>query len=307
METFNVTKEKKKKNRIKRVATEQNSAILSIGRVKKVVIQLMMILAVVIYVLPFYWMMLKMFRTSIFAHFPPNLNPLSGTSLSNFVQNLGSVWSFGSFPRWYFNSIFVTLIVLFSSVFVGSIAGYAFARLNFRGREMIFYTVLGTLMIPFPVVSVASYVFMLNIGWLSTYQGIIIPEIASALNVFLFRQYFLTIPKEVEEEAKLDGLNPFQIFTKISAPMAKPAFAASFIYTFIGSWNNFLWPLMVIHSKSLYTLPLVLNFFKGVNGIQIYWNEMMTVVFLTLLPTLIIYAIFERYFVEGISFTGLKG
>lgn len=288
-------------------SNQSNDVLLSIGPVKKAGIYIAMIVVMLIYVFPFYWMFLKMFRSSIFANFPPDLNPLGQTSLTNFVSNFQVVWNTGQFPLWYFNSIMVAVLVVLASVGVGSLAGYAFARLHFRGREALFYAVLSTLMIPFPVVSIASYVFMLNIGWLNTYQGLIIPEIVSGLNVFIFRQYFMTIPTAIEDAAKIDGLTPFQTFYKVSAPMARPAFAASFIYTFIGSWNNFLWPLIEIHRQHLFTLPLVLVFFKGVNGTQIYWNQMMTAVFLTLVPTLVIYLIFERYFVQGISLTGVRG
>ena len=177
----------------------------------------------------------------------------------------------------------------------------ALARLKFPGRDLLFYAVLATLMIPFPVISIASYVFMLDIHWLSTYQGLILPQIASALDVFIMRQYFLTIPEEVEFAAKIDGLKPWQIFFKISAPMASPAIAAATIFSFISSWNNFLWPLMEVHSLNLFTLPLVLNFFKGANGTQIYWNQMMTVNILTIIPTVVIFALFEKYFIRGIS------
>jgi len=295
----------KKEKRMKK--KDVYEMLLSIGPAKKAVIYILSVLLVIIYMLPFYWMFIKMFRSSIFAHFPPDLNLFSKTSLGNFISNFKDVLSFGSFPLWYFNSVFVAAVVVAGSVIVGSLAGYAFARLHFKGRDVLFYAVLATLMIPFPVISIASYIFMLDLGWISTYQGLILPEIVSGLNVFIFRQYFMTIPADVENAAKLDGLNPFQIFYKISAPMAKPAFAAATIYTFIGAWNNFLWPLMEVHSQKLFTLPLVLNFFKGVNGTQIYWNEMMTVVFLTMIPTLVIYIIFERFFVEGFTLSGVKG
>ncbi|GGM77336.1 sugar ABC transporter ATP-binding protein [Thermogymnomonas acidicola] len=265
---------------------------------------ILMSVLLVIYVIPFYWTFLKSFRNSIFANFPPDFNPLSRTSVHYFIQNLRTVWSFGSFPLWYFNSVFVSVCVVAGSVFIGALAGYAFARLKFPGRDILFYAVLATLMIPFPVISIASYVFMLDIHWLSTYQGLIMPQIASALNVFLMRQYFTTIPDDIENAAKIDGLRPWQIFFRISAPIAKPAIAATAIYSFISSWNNFLWPLMEVHSIRLFTLPLVLNFFKGANGTQIYWNQMMTVNILAMIPTLIVFIVFERYFVEGIALQG---
>ncbi len=259
------------------------------------------IILAIIYLVPFYWTVLKAFRNSIFANFPPDMNPLSKTSLAYFLTNLKTVWGFGDFPLWYLNSVVVSVAVVAGSVFVGSLAGYAFARLKFPGRDLLFYAVLATLMIPFPVISIASYVFMLDIHWLSTYQGLIFPQIASALDVFIMRQYFMTIPEEVEFAAKIDGLKPWQIFFKVSAPMAAPAIAAATIFSFISSWNNFLWPLMEVHSLNLFTLPLVLNFFKGANGTQIYWNQMMTVNILTIIPTVVIFALFEKYFIRGIS------
>ncbi|BAB60312.1 ABC transport system permease protein SP1P2A [Thermoplasma volcanium GSS1] len=274
---------------------------------KKTIIYVLSIVLAMIYLLPFYWTVIKAFRNSIFANFPPNLNPLSETSLSYFLANLRTVWSFGDFPLWYFNSVFVSACVVAGSVFVGMLSGYAFAKLKFPGRNVLFYAVLATLMIPFPVISIASYVFMLDLNWLSTYQGLILPQIASALDVFIMRQYFLTIPEEMELAAKIDGLRPWQIFFSIDLPNAKPAIAAATIFSFIGSWNNFLWPLMEVHSLNMFTLPLVLNFFKGANGTQIYWNQMMTVNILTMIPTIAIFVAFERYFINGISMTFSDG
>ncbi|MCL4420384.1 MAG: carbohydrate ABC transporter permease [Candidatus Thermoplasmatota archaeon] len=268
---------------------------------KTYLIYVVSILLAIVYLVPFYWTVVKAFRDSIFANFPPNMNLFSQTSVAYFLANLKTVWGFGDFPLWYFNSVFISICVVAGSVFVGMLSGYAFARLKFPGRDYMFYAVLATLMIPFPVISIASYVFMLDLNWLSTYQGLILPQIASALDVFIMRQYFLTIPEEVELAAKIDGMKPWQIFFRVSAPMAKPAIAAATIFSFIGSWNNFLWPLMEVHSLNMFTLPLVLNFFKGANGTQIYWNQMMTVNILTMIPTIVIFVVFEKYFIRGIS------
>ncbi len=255
-----------------------------------------------IYVIPFYWMVIKSFRFTIFANFPPNLLPTLQT-LGNYVY----VWHFSAFPSWYLNSTLIALSVTAASVFIGSLSGYAFARLRFRGRDVLFYTVLATLMIPFPVVIIAEYILMVDLGWVNTYQAVIVPSTASAVNVFLMRQYFTTIPQEVEDAAKIDGLRPHQIFFRIAAPLAKPAYAASAIYTFIGAWNSFLWPLLVLHSLKMFTLPLAINFFKGANGSQIYWNEMTAAEVLTIIPTIVIYVVFEKYFVKGIALGGSKG
>lgn len=270
-----------------------------------------MVLLATLYLIPFYWMVVKAARgsDSIFLGYPPNFNPFDGTSLSAFLSNFQLVWGYGNgvFATAFTNSLVVAGSVTTLSVVFGSLAGYAFARLKFPGRDLLFYLVIATLMIPFPVIFISNYFFMYQLGWLNSYQGLIIPQVVSALNVFIMRQYFLTIPNDVENAAKLDGLRPWQIFFKISAPLARPAFAASLILTFIGTWNNFLWPLVVSTDPSFWTLPVALDFFKGVNGTQIYWGQMMMATLIMVLPTVVIYAFAERYFIRGISFGSLKG
>lgn len=301
-------------NRIKGLMGKEEEqtipAVLKIRGWRAYGLQVLMVLLAIVYFIPFYWMIVKSFRSSIFAGFPVNLNPVSGTSIHNFVSNLNQVWvsSLGALPVWYMNSVFIAVTVVAGSVLVGAMAGYAFARLRFRGRDILFILVLATLMIPFPVITIAEYVFMVDIGWVNTYQSLILPQIASAVNVFLFRQFFLTIPVEVEEAAKLDGLKPISIFFRIASPLAMPAYAASAILTFMGSWNNFIWPAFDIKSVNMFTLPLALNFFKGANGTAIYWNQMMTFTILSLIPTFVMYLVFERYFVSGLgAISGLKG
>lgn len=268
-----------------------------------------MLMVAAIYAIPTYWMFLEAFRNLAIISFPPDFNPLSHTSVAYLVSNVEHVWNVAnglnaSFPLWYLNSVYVAAITVGGSVGIGSMAGYAFARLKFRGRDILFYVVLGTMMIPFPVITISLYLFMNSLGWVSTYQGLIAPQIASALTVFLMRQYFLTLPTEVEDAAKVDGLRTWQIFYQIALPMARPALAACIIFTFIGSWNNLIWPAWISLSPSVWTLPLSLKFFTGANGVQIYWNQMMTAVVLTIIPTLLIFALFERFWVQGISLSG---
>jgi len=270
--------------------------------ISKIMRRTIQVLIAIIYFIPFYWMILKSFRESIFPHFPPNLLPLVDT-ISNYIY----VWRFGAFPLWYLNSVIIAITTTAGSVFIGALAGYAFARLEFKGRDVLFYIVLATLMIPFPVITVAEYIMMVDIHWVNTYQAVIIPSMVSAVNIFLMRQYFTTIPTEVEEAARIDGLKTHQIFLRIAAPLAKPAFAAAAIYTFLSAWNSFLWPLFVLQTPNHFTLPLAINFFKGANGVQIYWNQMTAAEVLSLLPTLIIYIVFERYFIRGIAINVNKG
>ncbi|BBD73442.1 sugar ABC transporter permease [Sulfodiicoccus acidiphilus] len=254
-----------------------------------------------IYVIPFYWMFVKSFSDDIFPNLPADLIPK--------VQTLGNylyVWHFGDFPVWYLNSVVIALAVTGGNVLLGSLAGYAFARLRFPGRDVLFYLVLATLMVPFPLVMISEYILMVNIGWVNSYQGVVVPSLTSALSVFLMRQYFTTLPTELEDAARLDGLSTFQIFYKVAAPLARPAMAATAIFSFIGAWNSFLWPLLVLQSQHMFTLPLAINFFKGANGTQIYWNQMTAAEVLSMIPTLLIYAVFERYFTQGIALTGIK-
>ncbi len=267
---------------------------------------ILMSVLLVIYVIPFYWTFLKSFRNSIFANFPPDFNPPLQDERALLHPEPQDSLELRLIPTLVLQQRLRLCVCRCRECVHRCPCCYAFARLKFPGRDILFYAVLATLMIPFPVISIASYVFMLDIHWLSTYQGLIMPpQIASALNVFLMRQYFTTIPDDIENAAKIDGLRPpWQIFFRISAPIAKPAIAATAIYSFISSWNNFLWPLMEVHSIRLFTLPLVLNFFKGANGTQIYWNQMMTVNILAMIPTLIVFIVFERYFVEGIALQG---
>lgn len=209
------------------------------------------------------------------------------------------------FLRWLFNSVLIAVIVTICNLLLNSMAGYALARLQFRGKRFWFFLILAVLAVPGQVTLLPTFLILKNLGWLNSYQGMIVPCIINATFIFMMRQFFLNFPKELEEAAELDGLNRFETFWYIVLPLAKPALAAQAIFVFMGSWNNFSLPLVILFSPEMFTLPLGLNAFKG--QYNIYWNYIMVASMVFTLPVLIIYLFFNRYFIQSAMFTGTKG
>jgi len=208
------------------------------------------------------------------------------------------------FGRWLLNSIFVATCVTSFNLLFNSMAGYALARINFVGNRFWFLLILAVLMIPGQITLIPSYLILKALGWLNSYQGLIIPNMVNATFIFMMRQFFLSFPKELEEAAALDGLNRWETFISIVLPLAKPALAAQAIFIFMGNWNNFLTPLIILSDPEMFTLPLGLNTFKG--QYITYWNYIMAASMVLTLPALAIYAFFNRYFIQGVTFTGGK-
>lgn len=208
------------------------------------------------------------------------------------------------FGRWLLNSIFVAICTTGLNILFNSMAGYALARIRFPGNKIWFFLILAVLMIPGQITLIPSFLILKNLGWLNSYQGLIIPNAVNATFIFMMRQFFLNFPKELEEAAALDGLSRWEMFLTIVLPLAKPALAAQAIFIFMGAWNNFLLPLIVLSDKEMFTLPLGLNTFKG--QYISYWNYIMAASMVLTLPALAIYAFFNRYFIQGVTFTGGK-
>ena len=209
------------------------------------------------------------------------------------------------FLRWLFNSVFIAAAVTALNLLFNSMAGYALARLRFRGRRFWFLLILAVLAIPAQVTLIPTFLILKSLGWLNSYQGMIVPGMINATFIFMMRQFFLNFPRSLEEAAALDGLNSWQIFWHIVLPLAKPALAAQAIFVFMGSWNNFLLPVVILFEPEMFTLPLGLNTFKG--QYISYWNYIMAASMVFTLPVLCLYAFFNRYFIEGATFTGGKG
>jgi multiple sugar transport system permease protein len=212
-------------------------------------------------------------------------------------------------PRLFFNSFVIAGAVTLGNLVLGSLAGYAFARLRFPGRDILFIGVLATLMIPDQMRVVPVYNLLLNLGLvgrgIGAYFGIILILVISGTSIFLMRQYFLSIPRDLEEAARIDGAGYLQTFWRVILPLATPALAAVAILQFQGTWNGFFWPLILLRDRSQWTLPLGLSQFQDLYQTQ--WAPLMAVVVLATLPILVLYVFFQRYFVEGIAASGVKG
>jgi multiple sugar transport system permease protein len=185
------------------------------------------------------------------------------------------------------------------------LAGYGFARLHFRGREKLFFLYIATLVVPQQVLVVPMFFLMKDLGWINSYQGLIVPWAFSAFGVFLMRQFFRSIPIELEEAAKVDGASHFYIFSRIMVPMVVPAVGVLGLFTFIAYWNSFLWPLILIDNRNLATVPLGLEFFLSEQGYQ--WNLLMAGGTISLVPGLILAFVLQRWLSRGISLSGIGG
>ncbi|XGV95594.1 MAG: carbohydrate ABC transporter permease [Leptolyngbya sp. BL-A-14] len=209
------------------------------------------------------------------------------------------------FGRWLMNSAIAAISVTLLNLLFNSMAGYALARIRFPGNQFWFFLILAVLMVPGQITLLPKFLILKSLGWLNTYQGLIVPSAVNATFIFMMRQFFINFPKELEEAAALDGLGRFGTFFQIVLPLAKPALAAQTIFVFMGSWNEFLMPLVILSDPEMFTLPLGLNAFKG--QYISYWNYIMAASMIFTLPALAVYAFFNRYFIQGVAFTGGKG
>jgi multiple sugar transport system permease protein len=208
------------------------------------------------------------------------------------------------FGRWLFNSVLIGVSVTLLNLLLNSMAGYALARLHFVGRRFWFLLVLAVLAVPAQVTLIPTFLILKLLGWLNSYQGMIVPGMVNATFIFMMRQFFVSFPQELEEAAALDGLNRWQTFWHIVLPLAKPALAAQAIFIFMGSWNNFLLPVVILFDPDMFTLPLGLNTFKG--QYISYWNYIMAASTIFTMPVLLLYISFNRYFVQSATFSGTK-
>lgn len=221
------------------------------------------------------------------------------------LQNYVTILADGRFMRWFLNSMIVAVAVTVSNVFFDSLVGYTLAKFEFRGRYFIFLAILSTLMIPTEMLVIPWYLMSANLGWLDSYWGIMFPGMMTAFGTFLMKQFFESVPNDFLEAARVDGLNEFQIWWKVAMPLVTPALSALAIFTFLGNWTAFFWPLIVTTSKELYTLPVGLSSFAVEQSIQ--WEMIMTGAAIATLPTLIVFIVLQRYIVRGVMLAGLKG
>ncbi len=267
----------------------------------RVILYTILLLYAVVTFLPFAWALSASFKPlSEIVSGGVNLLPQHFT-LDNYKKIFIQEPLFG---RWLLNSVFVAACVTMLNVLFNSMAGYALARMHFPGNKFWLLLILAILMIPGQVTLIPSYLILKTLGWLNSYQGLIVPNVVNATFIFMMRQFFMSFPKELEEAAALDGLSRYATLFQIVLPLAKSALAAQAIFIFMGSWNNFLMPLLILSDQDMFTLPLGLNTFKG--QYISYWNYIMAASIVFTLPALIVYAFFNRYFIEGVTSTGSK-
>jgi multiple sugar transport system permease protein len=261
-----------------------------------------MLLMAVVSLLPFVWMVSTSLknRSSVFT-IPPTLIP-DPILWSNYLD----VFQAFPFTRFVANTAFITFAVTLGQVLTCSMAAYAFARMKFWAREPIFLLYLGTMMIPYQVTLIPTYVLMVELGWIDSYKALIIPGVLGGVyGTFLIRQFFLTIPQELEDAAVMDGASPWWIYRAIMIPLSKPVLATYGVFTFMGTWNDFLWPLLMINSTRKMTLTLGITFMAQ-QRYSTDWPHLMAGTCMSLIPILILLAFLQRYFVQGITLTGLK-
>lgn len=260
-----------------------------------------MLFGAAITVVPFLWMLSTSLKTPDEVFTPT-------------VQWLPTRWMFENYPvalaaapfgRFFLNSLIIALAETLGVLLTSSLAGYAFARLNFPGREKIFVLCLATLMIPGQVTLIPTYMIMSALGWLDTYYALIVPRLVSIFGAFLLRQFFQSIPRELDEAARVDGAGRFRVLAQIILPLSGPALATLTIFAFTTSWNEFFWPLIVTNATEMRTLQLGLAFFKTEFYVQ--WPLLMAATTMVSLPILLVYLSLQRYFTSGIAMTGLKG
>lgn len=259
-----------------------------------------LLLGALIMLLPFVWMVSTSLKTGEATFVtPPQLIPASPTTV-NYEK------AFGAVPMGQFlvNSIFVSVTSTVLMVLNCAMAGYAFARIKFPGRDILFYAYLGTLMIPQQVTLVPLFVLMTWLDWGNTYQALILPSSFGAFGTFLLRQFFLRLPREVEEAAFMDGAGYVRIFFTIGLPLARPALATLAVFSFMASWNSFLWPLIITSNQAMMTLPVGLSFLNGRYTTD--WNVLMAGAVIGTVPIIAVYVFAQKYIIQGLATTGLK-
>ena len=269
--------------------------------VGRIVLYLILLAVALLYFVPFLWSLSTSFKT------------LPDTQNFNFIPHpfttsaWKTVWNDYDFKRYALNSLFLAVVVTALNLFFASLGGYAFARLRFPGRELLFLLVLGTLMIPDQLRLIPVFVMLTNWHLIGNFSGYILINMVTAVNLFFMRQYFLTIPRDFEEAAKLDGAGYFKTFWRIMLPLAGPAIAALAILQFQGTWNDFFWPLILFGqgNEHLYTMQLGLAQFTLTY--QTLWPQLMAGSLIAIIPILTVFLIFQRFFISGVTAAGVKG
>jgi multiple sugar transport system permease protein len=284
----------------KRSITQPETRRWNTASVVTVVAYLVLIIWAVLSLVPLFWMVSISFsRIVTLLKMPPDLFPTPFT-----LENYQRLFSNDQFPRWIFNSVFVTGANTLVSLFVSSFYGYIFAKKSFPGSGFLFGLLLSTLMVPLFVTVIPIFLLFRDFGLINSYWSLILPSVVSAFGIFLMRQTIKTLPSTLIDAAKIDGCSEFGVYWRIILPLSKPGLAVLSILTFVGSWNDFFWPLIVLNDPEMFTLPV------GLPTLQGQWTDyglVMAASTIAALPTIIVFLIFQRYFLQGITVGAVKG
>ena len=275
---------------------KKSSAVL-----RRVLLYIVLILIAIIMVVPFLWMLSTSLKTQYDAvKIPPVWIP-DPPQWENYVK------LFTEQPMFQFmlNTIKIVFFVVLGQLFFSSLAAYSFARISFKGRNVVFFFYIATLMVPGQVTMIPTYLMFAKAGLTDNHLALILPAFFSAFGVFLLRQFFMSLPRELEEAAEIDGCNPFMTYWRIMLPLVVPAMLTLGVFTLMNTWNDYMGPLIYLSSPEKYTMTLGIAYFKGVYTTQ--WNLVMAGSLVSVVPILIAYLCAQKYFIEGIAFSGVKG
>ena len=257
--------------------------------------------AILIWVVPFAWAIDTAFKPES----ETTTVPVSWLPTHWTWDAFTSVLSAGSLPRWFFNSLLTSVVITVVTVLFSSMAAFSISRVPFRGRNLVFWLIMAGIMVPTEALIVPLFMEINSFHMINTYWAIILPQLASPIAVFIFKQFFDGVPHELEEAAVLDGASRFRIYWQIWMPLSRPAIAAVTIFTFISSWNNFLWPLIAITGTDMMTIPVGVATVQSAYGV--HYAQIMATSVLAALPLILLFVFFQRQIVQGIASTGIKG
>lgn len=269
---------------------------------RQILLYVFLVLGCLVTLLPFVWMFFGSFKTSSeIVRVPPTFWPADPT-LDNYLEILNDPHI--PLARFYMNSLIVTVAIVILTLFTSSLAGYIFSKFQFYGKNILFLFVLSTIMIPFPVLMIPTYLILVQLGLIDSLWGLIIPSGVNAFGIFLMKQFIESLPNELIDAGRIDGASEWGIYWRIILPQVGPALATLGVLTFMFNWNNYLWPLIVITTNEKRTLPIMLTWYNGMNYQR--YDTVMAASVLVVVPVLIVYAFVQRWIVEGFALSGMK-
>jgi multiple sugar transport system permease protein len=268
-----------------------------------VIVYIVLSLVGILFMLPFVWMVVNSLKDirGIY-QYPPSFIPTS-LEFGNYVE----AWNAAPFGTFFMNSVIVSVAVVIGQLLTASLAGYSFARLRYPGRDAIFLLYISLLMVPFTVLLIPLFVQMRTFGWVNSLLPVIVPFLFTPWGTFMMRQFMVTLPRELEDAARIDGCGFFRTYWLVILPLTKPALATLGIFTFVNTWNSFQWPLIVLGTPNVKTLPLGLASFQAQSAMRTPWHLIMAAATFIVIPVLITFVLGQKYYVRGIVTTGIKG